>query len=65
MLLLLAAPARRPVYVLGSWLEVHGGNADLRQAELVGAVEIALVGKLVGLDLATLLLGYQLEYLVD
>ncbi len=54
---LFPAPARRPVDEIGTGIEIHRGHADLGEAELVGAVEITLVGELVRLDLPALLRG--------
>ncbi len=65
MVLLLAPPVRWPVDEVRAGIEVHGRHADLGKAELVRAVKVALVGKLIGLDHAPLLLGNQNRNLVD
>src|SRR5262245_53009188 len=56
LLVLLAAPAFGFADVIRALVEVERGHADLRKVELVGAVEVALVRKLIGHDLAALAL---------
>ena len=65
MVLLLAPPFRRSVDKIGPGVQVHGRYADLREAELIRAIEVPLVGKLIGLDDTALLTGDQRCDLID
>ena len=62
---LLAAPLRRPPDEGGAGLEVERRNADLREVELVGAVEVAAIGELVALDGASLQPGDRFDHRVE
>src|SRR5262249_59589834 len=62
---LLAAPAGRAADEVGAGVEVEAGDADAREAELIGAVERAAIGELVGLDDAALARGELVDQRIE